>query len=290
VEDVYLAETRLEIKYKVVEDEAISTGKYAPSILVKDLLAGLAGKHGVRFEALQHPSRGALSSDEVLGEISGDVYVLVPERSVVLRYSVEDMEGEFRENFQVGVAVGDVIALDPRTIVTESGYIRSRFLDDKLSAAMLLALAEGVARGDVRPARRVTLLFSVYEEVGHGASHGVPADAQDLLVVDMGCVGDGLTCTEQMVSICAKDSSGPFDYAFTSELIALAKARELRYAVDVYPAYASDAATARQAGHDLRCALIGAGVYASHGYERAHIAGVQNTVELIRGYVEAGRR
>ena len=184
----------------------------------------------------------------------------------------------------LGIAVGDVISLDPRTVVTPSGFIRSRFLDDKLSAAMLLALAKGVADGGVTLRRRVTLMFTVYEEVGHGASHGVPADAVDMLVVDMGCVGEGLTCTETMVSICAKDSSGPFDYALTSELIQLAKDNGLAYAVDIYPSYASDAATAREAGADLRCALIGAGVYASHGYERTHVRGVENTMKLILTY------
>lgn len=185
----------------------------------------------------------------------------------------------------LGIGVGDVISLDPRLVITENGFIRSRFLDDKLSAAMLLAIAEGVREGSIQLKRQVTLLFTVYEEVGHGASQGVPADAEDLLVVDMGCVGEGLSCTETMVSICAKDSTGPYDYSFTSELIALAKQHKLHYAVDIYPAYGSDAATAREAGHDLRCALIGAGVYASHGYERSHVQGVENTVQLILAYI-----
>ena len=184
----------------------------------------------------------------------------------------------------LGIAAGDVVFVDPRLVVTPSGFIRSRFLDDKLSAAMLLAVAQAVS-GGLRLKRRTTLLFSVYEEVGHGASQGVPADADDLLVVDMGCVGEGLACTETMVSICAKDSTGPFDYRFTSELIALAKGAGLRYAVDIYPSYGSDAATARAAGCDLRCALIGAGVYASHGYERSHVQGVESTVQLILAYV-----
>lgn len=186
----------------------------------------------------------------------------------------------------LGIAVGDIVCLDPRARVTESGFIRSRFLDDKLSAGMLLALAKAVADGEIRPSRKVTLFFSVYEEVGHGASSGLPEDTEDLLVVDMGCVGEELSCTEYQVSICAKDSSGPYDYAMTSELIALAKARGIDYAVDVYPAYGSDAGTALRAGHDLRYALIGAGVYASHGYERSHQKGVENTLRLMAAYVE----
>lgn len=186
----------------------------------------------------------------------------------------------------LGIAVGDIVCLDPRARVTESGYIRSRFLDDKLSAGMLLALARSIADGSVKPARKISLFFSVYEEVGHGASSGIPADTEDMLVVDMGCVGDELTCTEQQVSICAKDSSGPYDYAMTGELIALCKAHGIDYAVDVYPAYGSDAGTALRSGHDIRYALIGAGVYASHGYERSHKKGVENALCLIESYIE----
>ncbi len=187
---------------------------------------------------------------------------------------------------KLGIAVGDVICLDPRSRVTESGFIRSRFLDDKLSAGMLLALARGVADGEIQLARKTTIFFSVYEEVGHGASHGLPQDTEDLLVVDMGCVGEGLTCTEMQVSICAKDSGGPYDYSMTSELIALSKENGVDYAVDVYPAYGSDAGTALRSGMDIRYALIGAGVYASHGYERSHVKGVENSLRLIEAFVE----
>ena len=132
-----------------------------------------------------------------------------------------------------------------------------------------------------------TLEILLDEEVGHGASCGLPEDTEDLLVVDMGCVGEGLACREQQVSICAKDSSGPYDYEMTGELIALARANGADYAVDVYPAYGSDAGAALRAGHDVRFALIGAGVYASHGYERSHRKGVENTLRLIEAVVTA---
>lgn len=187
---------------------------------------------------------------------------------------------------KLGISAGDFICLDPRARVTESGYIRSRFLDDKLSAGMLLALARGVADGQLRLARKTTVFFSVYEEVGHGASTGLPADTEDLLVVDMGCVGDNLNCTEQQVSICAKDSGGPYDYAMTNELISIAREKEIDYAVDIYPSYGSDAGTALRSGMDIRYALIGAGVYASHGYERSHVKGVENTLRLMEEYVQ----
>ena len=186
---------------------------------------------------------------------------------------------------ELGIAPGDYVFLDPRTRVTESGFIHSRFLDDKLSAGMLLALAQAVADGEVKPARKITLFFSVYEEVGHGASAGLPQDTEDMLVVDMGCVGDGISCRETQVSICAKDSGGPYDYFMTGELIELAKKNGIDYAVDTYPYYGSDAGAALEAGRDIRFALIGSGVYASHGYERTHMKGVENTLKLIEAYV-----
>ena len=128
------------------------------------------------------------------------------------------------------------------------------------------------------------LHFTVYEEVGHGASASVPGDVSEVLSVDMGCVGEGLTCTEREVSICAKDSVGPYDYSVTTALVKAAKEKGLRYAVDVYPYYGSDADASLRAGYDVRHGLIGAGVYASHGYERSHKEGVENTFELLLAY------
>mgnify|MGYP000370632510 CR=1 FL=1 len=144
-----------------------------------------------------------------------------------------------------------------------------------------------MAEGTVRLSRKVTLFFSVYEEVGHGASCGLPEDTEDLLVVDMGCVGEGLQCTERQVSICAKDSGGPYSYEVVGKLIDAARRTGADYAVDVYPHYGSDVEATLSAGHDLRHGLIGAGVYASHGYERSHVDGVWNTLKVLAGYLEA---
>ena len=185
---------------------------------------------------------------------------------------------------KLGIQNGDFIAMDPRTTITESGYIKSRFLDDKLSAAILLGLARAVKEEEISLGRKVTLLFTVYEEVGHGASC-IPEDTEELIAVDMGCVGDGLECDEHMVSICSKDSGGPYDYDITSRLISLAEEYELDYAVDIYPHSASDAGAALKSGHDIRYGLIGPGVYASHNYERAHTDGMMNTYSLLKAYV-----
>ena len=184
----------------------------------------------------------------------------------------------------LGIQTGDIIAMDPRTVITKSGYIKSRFLDDKLSASVLLGLARAVAAGEVKLARKVSLLFTVYEEVGHGGAF-VPADTCEMISVDMGCVGDDLGCTERMVSICAKDSGGPYNYELVSALADTAKRLSLDYAIDVYPHYGSDVEATLRAGYDIRHGLIGPGVYASHNYERSHVDGVLNTYELLRAYV-----
>ncbi len=184
----------------------------------------------------------------------------------------------------LGIQTGDIIAMDPRTVITKSGYIKSRFLDDKLSVSVLLGLARTAAAGEVKLARKVSLLFTVYEEVGHGGAF-VPADTCEMISVDMGCVGDDLGCTERMVSICAKDSGGPYNYELVSALADTAKRLSLDYAIDVYPHYGSDVEATLRAGYDIRHGLIGPGVYASHNYERSHMDGVRNTYELLRAYV-----
>ncbi len=186
----------------------------------------------------------------------------------------------------LGIEVGDIVAFDPRTIVTKTGYIKSRFLDDKLSVGILLGLAKYMADEKITPARRVYAHITVYEEVGHGGSASVPAGVTEAISVDMGCVGDGLTCTEKMVSICAKDSGGPYSYKVTGKLIDAAKKEGADYAVDIYPGYGSDVEATLRAGYDIRHGLIGAGVYASHGYERSHVDGVYNSLKVLKGYLE----
>lgn len=186
----------------------------------------------------------------------------------------------------LGIEVGDIVCFDPRTRRTESGYLKSRFLDDKLSVGILLGFAKYLKDHNIVPARRVYAHVTVYEEVGHGGSASVPAGVTEAISVDMGCVGNGLQCTERQVSICAKDSGGPYSYEVVGKLIDAAKKTGADYAVDIYPGYGSDVEATLRAGFDLRHGLIGAGVYASHGYERSHIDGVYNTLKVLCGYLE----
>ena len=182
----------------------------------------------------------------------------------------------------LGVQVGDIVCFDPRTRRTETGYLKSRFLDDKLSVGILLGFAKYLADNGITLPRRTW----AYEEVGHGGSGSVPEGVTEAISVDMGCVGDGLKCTEKQVSICAKDSGGPYSYTVVGKLIDAAKKTGADYAVDVYPHYGSDVEATLRAGFDIRHGLIGAGVYASHGYERSHIDGVANTLKVLCGYLD----
>ena len=199
---------------------------------------------------------------------------------ILLDENIKDME----DVRALGIQAGDIIAMDPRTVITESGYIKSRFLDDKLSAAILLGLAKAVKEEKIVLPRKVSLLFTVYEEVGHGGSF-IPDDTEEMISVDMGCVGADLGCTEHMVSICAKDSGGPYHYELISQLAETAKKEGLNYAIDVYPHYGSDVEATLRAGYDIRHGLIGPGVYASHNYERSHLDGAKNTFLLLRAYI-----
>lgn len=169
--------------------------------------------------------------------------------------------------------------------MTETGYIKSRFLDDKLSAAILMGYAKYLKDTGKVPDRKVYQYFTVFEEIGHGASASVPDDVTDVISVDMGCVGEGIACTEKEVSICAKDSGGPYHYDLTTELVKTARDYGISYAVDVYPFYTSDVEATLKSGYDVRHALIGPGVYASHGYERSHVDGMMNTFRLLNAYL-----
>lgn len=188
------------------------------------------------------------------------------------------------ETKKLGIGVGDIVCFNPATRITESGYIKSRFLDDKLSVAILMGYAKYIKDKNIVPERAEYIHITVYEEVGHGGAANVPEGVTEAVSVDMGCVGDGLSCTEKQVSICAKDSGGPYSFDLVNRLVAAAEKTGADYAVDIYPHYGSDVEATLSGGADLRHGLIGAGVYASHGYERSHIDGVMNTLKLLIGF------
>lgn len=204
------------------------------------------------------------------------------EKNMVVRideivYSKEDTE-------KLGICPGDFIFIDTKTTITKSGFIKSRFIDDKGSVSALMGLLEAMSRQKIVPSYTTKIIISTYEEVGHGASY-IPQDITEMIAVDMGCIGDDLSCTEEMVSICAKDSAGPYDFNMTTDLINLAKDNNINYAVDIYPRYGSDVGAALRGGNNIRGALIGPGVNASHGMERTHYSAIENTMKLLCLYL-----
>jgi len=185
---------------------------------------------------------------------------------------------------RLGIMVGDFVAFDPRVEVT-NGFIRSRFLDDKACAACLLAAVKALYSADLKPVQRTTLFFSNYEEVGHGAAAGIPADVVELLTVDMAAVGEGQNSDEFHTTICIKDSHGPYHHGLTTRLRGLAEAYNIDYRTDIYPHYGSDGEAAWSAGADLAVALIGPGVDASHHYERTHLDALLATTRWVMAYL-----
>lgn len=186
---------------------------------------------------------------------------------------------------KLGIAVGDFVAFDPRAQVLPSGFIKSRHLDDKASVGILLYLLQEFQEHALELPYTTHFLISNNEEIGYGGNSNISPQVVEYLAVDMGVIGDGQTGDEFSVSICAMDSSGPYNFRLRQHLTELAEAHKLNYKVDVFPFYGSDASAALKAGHDLRHGLIGPGIDASHAFERTHVDAVINTTKLLYYYL-----
>ncbi|SDW59967.1 M42 family metallopeptidase [Tepidimicrobium xylanilyticum] len=192
--------------------------------------------------------------------------------------SKEDVE-------KLGINVGDFVFFDPRVVVTDSGFIKSRHLDDKAGVASLLGVAKYLIDNDIKPKYTTNFFISNYEEVGHGASAAIPEKTFEFIAIDMAAPGEGQTSDEFSVTICAKDSTGPYDIELKNKLIKLAKDNNLNYKIDIHPYYGSDGSAALRAGYDFKVGLIGPGVDASHSFERTHKEAIENTIKLSLLYL-----
>jgi putative aminopeptidase FrvX len=189
----------------------------------------------------------------------------------------------------LGLEVGDFVSFDPRTTITPAGFIKSRHLDDKACVAILVGVAEALAAAKQQVAAPTWCYISTYEEVGHGTSAGVPVGVTEVIAVDMAAVGETQTSIETAATVCVKDGSGPYDFDLSTRLIDLARANGIEHRVDVYTYYASDVSQALRAGYDIRGALVGPGVDASHSYERLHRSSLEETAKLLLAYVLTSR-
>ena len=192
-------------------------------------------------------------------------------------FSKEDVEN-------LGINIGDFICFDARTTITEKGFVKSRHLDDKASVAVILYAIKYMSENNIELPYTTNFFISNYEEVGHGASAAIPENTKEFVSIDMGAPGPGQNSSEYSVCICAKDSSGPYDLGLRKKLTSLCKEHNISHKIDIYPFYGSDASAAVRAGWDIKTALIGPGVFASHAYERTHMDGILATLDLVIKY------
>ena len=226
---------------------------------------------------------GTILSDSPSAHVYDDAKN-APRNDSTMHVRIDEWVKNKKDVEALGIMPGDYICIDPKTEITESGFIKSRFLDDKLSVAILYGLLNWIKEDKPVLENSWKFLISTYEEVGHGCAY-IPEDIEELIAVDMGCIGKDLSCTEKDVSICAKDSSGPYDYQIVTDLIQLSEKNNISYAVDIYPYYGSDVSAALRGGKDIRGGLIGPGVAASHGMERSHKEAIDHTMRLLKAYM-----
>ena len=228
--------------------------------------------------------RGSVLIDTASGHVHGAEGSKTPrdDEHMEVRLDVKTMSE--KETRELGINVGDCVAFDTRTEVT-NGFIRSRFLDDKACVANLVAAIKSMAEADLSPTRTVYFHISNYEEVGHGAAAGIPSEVEELVTVDMAVVGRGQASDEFNATLCTKDGGGPYHFGLNNKMRALAEKHGIPYKTDVYTLYGSDGEAFWRAGGDVALALIGPGIDASHNYERAHLDGLNATTNWIMAYL-----
>jgi putative aminopeptidase FrvX len=228
--------------------------------------------------------RGSVLIDTASGHIYSTAGSETPRNDEHMEVRLDARTTSKEETLALGINIGDCVAFDPRVEVT-NGFIRSRFLDDKACVANIVSAIKSLADADQSPARTVYFLISNYEEVGHGASTGIPAEAVELVTVDMAVVGKGQESDEFSATLCIKDSGGVYHEGLNKKLRALAEQYHIPYKTDVYPFYGSDGEAFWRAGGDVALALIGPGIDASHNYERTHIDGLVATTNWVMAYL-----
>jgi putative aminopeptidase FrvX len=231
--------------------------------------------------------RGSVLLIKASGHVHGEQVAKTERSEETLEVRLDQRTQTREQTENLGVQVGDFVALDPRVETGDSGFIRSRHLDDKAGVVAILGALKAMIDEGLQPKQTTTLHFSNYEEVGHGAAAGFPQDLLELVAVDMAAVGSGQESDEYSVTICVKDSWGPYHFKLNQHLRALAKSNKIPHKVDIYPYYGSDGEAYWRAGGDVRVALIGPGVDASHNYERTHLDAVVASSQLICAYLQS---
>ena len=229
--------------------------------------------------------RGSVLIDTASGHIYSAAGSETPRNDAHMEVRLDARITSEKETRELGINIGDCVAFDPRVELTQSGFIRSRFLDDKACVANLTAAIKSMAESGQSPVRSVYFLISNYEEVGHGAASGIPSEVAELVTVDMAVVGEGQESDEFHATLCIKDSGGPYHEGLNKKLRGIAEKHGIPYKTDVYPFYGSDGEAFWRAGGDVAMSLIGPGIDASHNYERAHMDGLNATTNWVMAYL-----
>ncbi|MFP3854109.1 MAG: M42 family metallopeptidase [Anaerolineales bacterium] len=229
--------------------------------------------------------RGSLMIDRASAHVHGKEAGQRERKAEHMELRLDERTQSAEDAAELGVSVGDFVAFDPRVEVSESGFIRSRFLDDKAGVVCLLAAVKALRASGESPVAPTWIHISNYEEVGHGAAADLPEDLAELIAVDMAAVGKGQASSEFETTICLMDSGGPYHHGLSQHLRRLAEAKEIPHQVDMYPSYRSDGSAHWFAGGGAQVALMGPGIDASHNYERTHQDSLVATTRLILAYL-----
>lgn len=245
----------------------------------------IEGEH-VTVETLDGKTyTGTIMTTKASSHVHGEGTKTIERNSDNMEIRIDEKVSSKDDTLKLGINVGDFVYFDPRVVVTESGFIKSRHLDDKAGVISILGIAKHLVDNNITPNYTTNFFISTYEEVGHGASASIPEKTFEFIAIDMAAPGEGQTSDEFSVTICAKDSTGPYDLELRKRLIDLAKEEEINYKIDIYPFYGSDGSAALRAGYDFKVGLIGPGVDASHSFERTHIEAIENTIKLGIAYL-----
>ena len=245
----------------------------------------IEGEH-VTIETIEGKTyTGTIMTTKASSHVHGEGTKSIERNADNMEIRIDEKISSKDDTLKLGINVGDFVYFDPRVVVTPSGFIKSRHLDDKAGVISLLGIAKHLVDNNIKPNYTTNFFISTYEEVGHGAAASIPEKTFEFIAIDMAAPGDGQTSDEFSVTICAKDSSGPYDYELRKRLINLAQEENLNYKIDIYPFYGSDGSAALRAGYDFKVGLIGPGVDASHSFERTHIEAIDNTIKLGIAYL-----
>ncbi|BEP28916.1 M42 family metallopeptidase [Helicovermis profundi] len=267
--------------------EIKSNGRLKISKLGGFSMTSIEGEYINIFTSNGKNYSGTVLFDKASTHVHGNIVNTEERNDENIEIRIDELVNNKEDVKNLGIEIGDFISFDPRVIISESGFIKSRHLDDKSAVASLLAMAKYIRKNSIELPYTTHFFISNYEEVGHGSSAGIPEKTVEFLAVDMAAIGKGQSSSEQKVTICAKDSSGPYDFKMKEKLVSLAKENTLDYVVDIYPHYGSDASAAIRAGWDVRHGLIGPGVDSSHSFERTHIDALLGTIDLGIKYMLA---